>query len=173
MATIDVSSREISIIINLPTTGSEYQLHLKLYDQVVPEETIKTFLSTKIEIKLKKVTAAMWISIEGPSDPSATRPIYGSLPSDDKPTYPSSSLKRKDWDEVARSIKDEKLDSEDGLNKVFQDIYSNGSEEQKRAMMKSFTESGGTVLSTNWDDVKKKHVDGSPPKGMEMHNWNE
>jgi len=59
------------------------------------------------------------------------------------------------------------------LNKVFQDIYSNGSEEQRRAMMKSFVESGGTVLSTNWDEVGKGEVKGSPPDGLQMHKWNE
>jgi len=65
------------------------------------------------------------------------------------------------------------LDSEDGLNKVFQDIYAGGSDEQRRAMMKSFVESGGTVLSTNWEDVGKRRVEGSAPKGMEMKSWNE
>ena len=64
-------------------------------------------------------------------------------------------------------------DGEDSLNKVFQDIYSNGSEEQKRAMMKSFLESGGTVLSTNWDEVGKAPVKGSPPDGLEMKKWEE
>ena len=40
-------------------------------------------------------------------------------------------------------------------------------------MMKSFVESGGTVLSTNWDEVGKKEVKGSPPKGLEMKKWGE
>jgi hypothetical protein len=31
-------------------------------------------------------------------------------------------------------------------------------------MMKSFVESGGTVLSTNWEDVGSRQVKGSPPK---------
>ena len=47
----------------------------------------------------------------------------------------------------------------------------NGSEEQRRAMIKSFTESGGTVLSTNWDDVGKGQVKGQPPPGQEMRKW--
>jgi len=59
------------------------------------------------------------------------------------------------------------------LNKVFQDIYANGNDEQKRAMMKSFVESGGTVLSTNWNEVGKAEVKGSPPQGLEMHDWKE
>jgi suppressor of G2 allele of SKP1 len=32
-------------------------------------------------------------------------------------------------------------------------------------------ESNGTVLSTNWKDVGKKFVEGSPPTGMEMKQW--
>ena len=40
-------------------------------------------------------------------------------------------------------------------------------------MVKSFTESGGTVLSTNWQDVGKREVKGSPPKGLEMKSWKE
>lgn len=34
-------------------------------------------------------------------------------------------------------------------------------------MIKSFTESGGTVLSTNWDEVGAKKVDVRPPDGCE------
>jgi len=74
---------------------------------------------------------------------------------------------------LANEIPEEKLEGEAGLNKVFQDIFSNGSDDQRRAMMKSFVESGGTVLSTNWEDVGKRHVDGTPPKGMEMRKWSE
>ena len=36
--------------------------------------------------------------------------------------------------------------------KKIQSIYANASEETKRAMMKSFQESNGTVLSTNWNE---------------------
>jgi suppressor of G2 allele of SKP1 len=49
---------------------------------------------------------------------------------------------------------------------LFQDIFANGSDETKKAMMKSFTESGGTNLSTNWSEVKKEKVKITPPDGM-------
>lgn len=39
-------------------------------------------------------------------------------------------------------------------------------------MNKSFQESGGTVLSTNWEDVKKDKVDIKPPDGCEFKEWN-
>jgi len=84
------------------------------------------------------------------------------------------SQKKKNWDKIVEEeTKDEKPEGEEALNKVFQDIYGNASEEQKRAMLKSYQESGGTVLSTNWDEVGKGPVKGSPPDGMEMHHWNE
>jgi len=32
-------------------------------------------------------------------------------------------------------------------------------------------ESGGTVLSTNWNDVAKAKIDVKPPDGMEWRQW--
>jgi suppressor of G2 allele of SKP1 len=41
------------------------------------------------------------------------------------------------------------------------------SDDAKRAMMKSYQESQGTVLSTNWQEVGKEKVEIKPPSGME------
>jgi len=68
-------------------------------------------------------------------------------------------------------MEEEKLEGEAALNQVFQNIYKGASDDQRRAMMKSFSESGGTVLSTNWDEVGKGAVKGSPPQGLEMKKW--
>ena len=46
-----------------------------------------------------------------------------------------------------------------------------GDPEIRRAMNKSFQESGGTVLSTNWGEVGSKTVEGTPPAGLEMKKW--
>ena len=69
----------------------------------------------------------------------------------------------KDWSKIEREIteeleEDEKTGKSD-LDKFFQKIYANGTEEQKRAMMKSFQTSGGTVLSTNWTEVESANYD--------------
>lgn len=56
--------------------------------------------------------------------------------------YPSSSHYTRDWDkivaEVKKEEKDEKPEGDAALNKLFQQIYGDGSDEVKKAMNKSF-----------------------------------
>lgn len=70
-------------------------------------------------------------------------------------------------------MEDEKdVDQEqEGVNDFFKTLYAGATDEQKRAMIKSFTESNGTSLSTNWDDVKGKKVDTVPPEGVNVKKW--
>ena len=81
----------------------------------------------------------------------------------------------RNWDKLAADIeqeeKDEKLEGDAALNALFQKIYGEGSDEVKRAMNKSFVESGGTVLSTNWGEVGNKKVECKPPDGMEYKKY--
>jgi suppressor of G2 allele of SKP1 len=77
------------------------------------------------------------------------------------------------WDEVAASVEEEKHEGDKALQALFQNIFKDGTEEQRRAMVKSFTESGGTVLSTNWEDVGKREVECTPPSGVVNKKWNE
>lgn len=57
------------------------------------------------------------------------------------------------------------------MNSFFQKIYADADEDSRRAMMKSFQESGGTTLSTNWDEVKRGKVTVKPPEGAEERKW--
>jgi suppressor of G2 allele of SKP1 len=62
------------------------------------------------------------------------------------PKYPSSAPKARDWDRVVGDItkeeNEEKPEGDAALNDLFQKIYSQGSDEVKRAMNKSFVSSG-------------------------------
>jgi hypothetical protein len=57
------------------------------------------------------------------------------------------------------------------LNGFFQQIYGGADEDTKRAMLKSFTESGGTTLSTNWAEVGKGKVEAKAPQGSEFKKY--
>ena len=71
----------------------------------------------------------------------------------------------KDWSKIEKQIiaeeEEEKkqLTGDAALNNFFQKIYADASEDQRRAMVKSFQTSGGTVLSTDWNTVEKTDYD--------------
>ncbi|KAL9110726.1 MAG: hypothetical protein Q9227_004718 [Pyrenula ochraceoflavens] len=52
----------------------------------------------------------------------------------------------------------------DAVDGFFKKLYAGADDNTKRAMMKSYQESGGTALSTNWDEVGKGRVEPVPPK---------
>jgi len=164
-ATIDIQEKSFSVTIKM-SNSNDYQLDIDLYEKIVPNECEIEFMSTKIEIKLKKFAQYKWNDLENKGD-SGPKVVLQT------PTTVSAP-KPKNWDKIVNEVSGtEPLDDTDGLNKVFQDIFANGTEEQKKAMQKSFLESAGTVLSTNWDEVGKGKVKASPPEGMELHRWDE
>jgi suppressor of G2 allele of SKP1 len=99
-----------------------------------------------------------------------------------QPSNSSSAPKKtKDWNGITSKILEsdkEKTTEEDPnvggdstLNGFFQKIFADSDEDTKRAMMKSYQESGGTHLSTNWGEVAKEKVPVSPPKDSEWKKW--
>ena len=76
---------------------------------------------------------------------------------------------QKDWSKIEKEIIAEEeeerkeLKGDAALNNFFQSIYANATEDQRRAMVKSFQTSGGTVLSTNWADVSKTDYEQKKP----------
>ncbi|KAI9825713.1 MAG: hypothetical protein M1826_006897 [Phylliscum demangeonii] len=64
-------------------------------------------------------------------------------------------------------------DESDAVNAFFKKLYAHADPDTQRAMMKSYQESNGTALSTNWAEVGKAPVETSPPEGMMARSWHD
>ncbi|KAF5355675.1 hypothetical protein D9756_003745 [Leucocoprinus leucothites] len=163
----------------LTYTNGDKVLNLQpLKGQIDPEKSSFFIGKVKVEISLVKLVMGRWGGLIGDApDPLAS--------SSYQPTaQPSTSRPKqtKNWegisDEILKSEKEKTTDQDPNvggdstLNGFFQKIYADADEDTRRAMMKSFSESGGTTLSTNWDEVRKKQVDVKPPAGSEWKKWN-
>ncbi|RZC31282.1 protein SGT1 homolog A-like [Glycine soja] len=170
---VDFGEQILSVTIDVPGQDA-YHYQPRLFGKIIPNNCRVEVLSTKIEIRLAKAEAINWTSLEYGKNtlpPIINRPIVQS----ERASYPSPKPRTKDWDkleaQVKKEEKEEKLDGDAALNKLFRDIYQNADEDMRRAMSKSFLESNGTVLSTDWKEVGSKKVEGSPPEGMELKKW--
>ncbi|XP_045113407.1 protein SGT1 homolog isoform X2 [Portunus trituberculatus] len=174
---VDFTEKTVSVSAPLPS-GSEYSLELDLCHPINPAQSSFRVVPSKIEIKMKKVDGIRWGALEGDGEPPSVKAsIPGTSEATKVPSYPTSASKKHDWDKLEAEVKkeeeEEKLEGDAALNKLFQKIYGQGSEETRRAMNKSFMESGGTVLSTNWKEVEGQKVEVKPPDGMEYKKWNQ
>ncbi|XP_059483097.1 protein SGT1 homolog [Neocloeon triangulifer] len=163
---IQISSQTVTIDAKL-SNGDEYKKDIHLSFEIIPDQSSYKIMSTKIELKLKKRDGIRWEKLEG-DETSRPMPAHpeASGGSSGPPKYPSSSKAAKDWDKI--TIEDEK---EDGIDQLFQKIYAEGSDEIRKAMNKSFTESNGTVLSTNWKEIAGGKVEMKAPDGQEFKKW--
>jgi suppressor of G2 allele of SKP1 len=167
----DMTPRSLGIVIKTSSTGSEYQLDIDLFEAIDTEASKMTIMGTKIELTLKKQKEGQWEGLER----HAGQAKLSAMVEDAPDSRPSAYSTKKDWDSIDRAAQkeadEEKPEGEAALNKLFSDIYGNASDETKRAMMKSFQTSGGTVLSTNWDEVEKKDYEADGIKGPDGMEW--
>jgi len=168
---VEFEKRTASITVQF-ADNHEYSMEWELFDEIIPEKSSYQTLNSKVEIRLAKAHPGnQWrvLTADAADDTNMSRPT----PPSSAPT--SSRYGPKNWDKLAAEAEadEPKPEGDAALDALFKQIFANGTDDQRRAMMKSYTESGGTVLSTNWDEVKNKHVDGAAPKGQVMHRWDE
>ncbi|KAF8905561.1 SGS-domain-containing protein [Gymnopilus junonius] len=161
------------------TNGDKSLVLEPLKGQIDADKSDYTVGKVKVEVRLIKVAQGRWAQLVGDSpDPLAAAPVA----STSSPPPTGERKPKKNWDGITTTIlssEKEKTTDEDpnvggdaALNSFFQKIFGDADEDTKRAMMKSYQESGGTTLSTNWDEVKKAKVEVKPPTGSEWKKWN-
>lgn len=119
-----------------------------------------------LTLKLQKAEHGTWgqllVSLE------LTAPVNKNVspeaPTSDKQLaqkHKNPYLSEKNWDRIvaeeeAQALREKDFDGTDPAMHFFREIYANADEDTRRAMMKSYQESGGKALSTNWREVKEK-----------------
>ncbi|CAD8152077.1 unnamed protein product [Paramecium pentaurelia] len=151
--------------------ANNFELDLDLFAEIIPETSKAKVGLNSIEIIMdKKDKTLNWNTLQKKVEDKQQIPII------EQAAYPTSSKVKKDWSKIDKEIEEDinkhkEEYGEDPLNSLFKQIYQNGDENTRRAMIKSMQTSQGTVLSTNWDEVKSKDYEKkdrpSPPKGQE------
>ncbi|KAK7452614.1 hypothetical protein CaCOL14_004478 [Colletotrichum acutatum] len=163
---------------HIPGHEPSYTIHL--HGRIDPAGSKHTVTANKIEFQLKKAEAVKWPTLQRPADsvapaanksnpsPATTAIAQPKAAATSGPAYPTSSKSGpKNWDKLEGADDDDSSD----INGFFKTLYKDATPEARRAMMKSFTESNGTSLSTDWEDVKNRKVETVPPEGVEAKNW--
>jgi suppressor of G2 allele of SKP1 len=172
---------ELPSVVSIKLALPDQSVYDKTWKLFAPISEIKYDLTPyKLEVTMTKSVQEDWAGLEE----DARRKFEGVtkrenvIVEDRKATvYPSSSRKHADFNELeqmAKKIEEEdKPQGDQALQKLFQSIYKDADEDTRRAMIKSYQTSGGTVLSTNWKEVKDTDYEKtkSPPKGCEFQDW--
>ncbi|ERS95187.1 hypothetical protein HMPREF1624_08398 [Sporothrix schenckii ATCC 58251] len=116
-------------------------------------------------------TATAETAAPAPAPAPATATATATSTTTSGPAYPTSAKSGpKNWDKVADDNDDDDA-ANANVDDFFKKLYAGSTPEQQRAMMKSFTESNGTSLSTDWSTVGKGPVAVVPPDGVEAKKW--
>ena len=138
---------EKHITVQLRKGGVEFTVICgPLYAEIDVDLSKVVIKEEKVLVKLKKVEAFEWQELFGKTalgeaPPKRSRPMAeSSKPAVETKARPYAS--DKDWNAIERDVEEEerkeKPEGDEAMNKLFQQIYANSSEETKRAMIKSY-----------------------------------
>lgn len=149
-------------------------INIQLSNEIDSDNSASNASEKKLELKLKKVNDGVnWVALEagkgGVVSAATAVPVQ---PTQKAKPYASN----KNWDKIDQDIKkdleNEKPEGDAALNGLFKQIYERADPDTRRAMMKSYQTSGGTVLSTNWGEVADKDYEGKDrPSAPDGQMW--
>lgn len=153
-------NNQLSLSWDLPAESSEFQYDINLSHEVDRDSIKFKIFTKKVEISMNKLDKGKtWKTLEITKE------------QEQQNKNNSNTKKQKDWSKITFDDEDEKDSGTGTADEFFQKLYSNADPDTRKAMMKSFMESNGTTLNTNWEDVKTDKVKPSPPEGMELKHW--
>lgn len=166
---VNIVDSKLSVSYPVLSSGSEFQYSITLNQSVDPNSFTVNVFSKKIEITLNKLVKAQWKSLEKSREENVSENhSFLEIPSTPSLSYPSSSKKAIDWSKLDIDDADEEESKTESADAFFQQIYKGADDDTRRAMMKSFIESNGTSLNTNWEEVSKGKVQPALPDGVEI-----
>ncbi|POS82565.1 hypothetical protein EPUL_006117, partial [Erysiphe pulchra] len=179
---VDIQERSLDVSFTTTSVHNTCNFNIKpLFSNIDISKSSYRVTPHKIEVTLHKSDSALkWPNLQF-SEPSlineSKEPAHGKR-DDSKdikfhsqaPVYPTSSKTGpKNWDTVVgKEVEDEDADGPDAFFKM---LYKNADADTKRAMIKSYQESNGTSLSTQWSDVGSRKFEVIPPEGVEVKKW--
>ncbi|XP_055325836.1 protein SGT1 homolog [Sitodiplosis mosellana] len=173
----NANNRNISVDIqpnHVLIRGDDIELELDLAHEIDTTKSTFKIMTVKIEIILQKLVGERWSSLTKKEGAAVTATAsFTSLPQQE-PAISLPNKNDKNWDRVVKdAYEKEEIEKDEAkqLNSLFEKIYNDSNPEVRRAMNKSFVESGGTVLSTNWNEVSTQKVEMKPPTGTEFVPW--
>jgi len=156
--------KNIVCSMKIPPFNIFYDLFLNLARPIVPQNSFIVVLKNKVEIRMEKEDSGdFWEVLDLDTKAKYAKngqqvKSFWKIPENDE----AKEIDYQNWEELAaereRDIEKERLqdwDADDAIHRLFQDIYSHADEEKQKAMVKSFMDSRGKSMTTNWKNANK------------------
>ena len=139
------------------TIGSNENLFkANLFASINKSEITWNCTPSKVEIKLPKLVGIHWPSLTALQNTELNSTVLKSS---------------QNWNELIKEVEKEEKET-NGVDSLFKSIFKDADDDARKAMIKSYSESCGTVLSTNWNEIRDKKTEIKPPDDMEYRKYN-
>jgi len=174
---VDIKCESKKIICNMTLPdGEKWDKEWFLWGTIKNKKMRMSVNKVKVEVVVPKKKRADWESLQDKEHETEEESVQR------RGNVFTEAIHQKDkrtvqyWNDLDKEMfkeeDEEKVPGQDALDKLFKQIYRDATPEKRRAMMKSYQTSGGTVLSTDWGEVSKTDYEKniSPPDGMEVRH---